>query len=117
LKKEENRRSIVSAYGTAAIRLLTLTGCRLREILDLKWQHVDMERGLLNLPDSKTGATTIVLAAPALEVLANVPRTEGCPYVIAGEALDQQLSDLSGYRRSLARRGGGEGVADVPSRR
>jgi integrase len=104
LKKQESR-SLVGAYGTAAIRLLMLTGCRLREILELKWQHVDMERGVLNLPDSKTGTTTIVLGAPALKVLANVPRTEGSPYVIGGEALDQSHSDLTGHRRSLARRG------------
>lgn len=39
----------------AAVRLLILTGARLREILDLKWSHVDLERGLLLLPNSKTG--------------------------------------------------------------
>ena len=30
-----------------------LTGARLREILDAKWEHVDLERGMIFLPDSK----------------------------------------------------------------
>jgi integrase len=93
-KKEENRRTMMGPHAMAAIRLLILTGCRLREILNLEWQHVDMERGLLHLPDSKTGAKTVVLAAPALEVLANVPHIERCPYVIAGEDPKTPRSDL-----------------------
>ena len=93
-KDVEDRRSILSPHAAAAIRLLILTGCRLREVLDLKWQYVDMERGLLHLPDSKTGAKTVVLAAPALEVLASVPVIEGCTYVIAGDKLDRPRSDL-----------------------
>jgi integrase len=86
--------SIIGPHAAAAIRLLILTGCRLREILHLQWQLVDMERGLLRLPDSKTGAKVIVLAAPALAVLANLPRIEGCAFVIAGNALDKPRSDL-----------------------
>jgi integrase len=35
----------------------------------LKWEHVDFERGLLFLPESKTGKKTVVLNAPALAVL------------------------------------------------
>lgn len=93
-KSDGDRRSIVGPHAAAAIRLLILTGCRLREILDLKWQHVDSERGLLRLPDSKTGAKTIVLAAPALEVLLSVPRVAGCEFVIAGDDPKRPRSDL-----------------------
>jgi hypothetical protein len=35
---------------------------------------VDFERGLLLLADSKTGKKAIVLNAPALDILANLPR-------------------------------------------
>ena len=68
------------------------TGCRLREILHLEWSHVDMERGVLFLPDSKTGQKTVVLAAPALAVLASLPR-EG-RYVITGNTPDKPRTSL-----------------------
>ena len=54
-KKPENRVTTIGPHAAAAIRLLIFTGARLREILDLKWEHVDLQRGLLFLPDSKTG--------------------------------------------------------------
>jgi integrase len=38
---------IAPSAATAALRLLLFTGCRLREILHLQWEHVDLERGLL----------------------------------------------------------------------
>src|SRR3954470_9282786 len=37
------------------IKLLALTGCRLSEILTLRWEYVNRARGGLSLPDSKTG--------------------------------------------------------------
>ncbi|MDP6390861.1 MAG: site-specific integrase, partial [Alphaproteobacteria bacterium] len=68
----------------AAIRLLVLTGCRKSEILTLQWEHVDFDLGALRLPDSKTGAKVVPLGAPALELLASLPRLEGNPYVLPG---------------------------------
>jgi len=37
-----------------AVRLLLLSGCRLNEIMKLRWEHVDVAEGMLHLPDSKT---------------------------------------------------------------
>jgi integrase len=42
------------------LRPLLLTGCRLREILNLRWEEFDRERGMLFLPDSKTGRKPLV---------------------------------------------------------
>lgn len=89
-----DQREIISPYAVAAIRLLLLTGSRLREILNLRWQDVDLERGFLNLPTSKTGKKTVLLGAPALQILADLPRIEGNPYVIAGAKADKPRSDL-----------------------
>lgn len=63
-----------------AIRLLMLTGCRKEEILQLKWQWVDFDRGCLRLPDSKTGAKVVPMAAAALALLSSLERTS--PYVL-----------------------------------
>jgi integrase len=63
LPKAKNRFTKISPFAAAAIRLLLFTGCRLREILHLKWEQVDLERGLLFLADSKTGKKTVKIAA------------------------------------------------------
>ena len=92
MPKPENRRTILGPHATAAIRLLILTGARLREILHLRWEQIDFDRGLLLLPDSKTGRKTSVLNAPALAVLAEVPRVAS--YVIAGNDPEKPRADL-----------------------
>jgi integrase len=69
-----------SGLHVATIRLLVFTGARLGEILGLCWDWIDFERGEARLPDSKTGAKTLHLAAPALAVLAELPRAG--PYVL-----------------------------------
>lgn len=119
--KEENRRATISPEVAAALRLIILTGARLREILHLEWSHVDMERGLLLLPDSKTGKKAIVLNAPALAVLAGLPRRNR--FVIPGEPprrgagaatatkpVDRPRSDLKRPWELVTKRAGLEGV-------
>jgi integrase len=95
-------------YASGAIRLLCLTGARLNEVLALRWQEVDFERGLALLPDSKTGRKIVRLSAPALAVLANLPRLSGCPYVIAG--MDGRRADLQRPWAFVKEAAGLEGV-------
>jgi integrase len=78
----------------AAIRLLILTGARLSEILTLRWDFVEVEKKELNLPDSKTGKKTIQLGEAAVELLTNMPRYVGSPYVIPGQKSGQHLVGL-----------------------
>ena len=61
-------------FGTAiqALIFLLLTGSRLNEILKLKWSYVDLERGLLLLPDSKTGKKAITLNSASAAILAEL---------------------------------------------
>ena len=82
--KADKRRVKLDPFAVAAIRLLILTGARLREILDAQWQHVDIERGVIFLPDSKTGKKPVYLSAAALSILSTLPRIEGNPHIIAG---------------------------------
>lgn len=102
------RRTTLGPHPAAAIRLLLLTGCRLREVLHLRWEHIDWERGLILLPDSKVGRRYVVLNAPALAVLDGLPRI--AEFVIAGERTDKPRSDLNRPWRLLSRRAGLVGV-------
>ncbi len=72
-------------YAIAAIRLLIYTGARLNEILTLRWEWIDLERGYLHLPDSKTGQKVIHLSPPAQDLLSNLPKVKGNPFVIVGD--------------------------------
>lgn len=107
---KENRRTKIDPYAAAAIRLLILTGARLREVLDAKWEHVDFERSIIHLPDSKTGAKPIYLSAAALNVLNRLPRTAGNPHVIHGEKDGAPRSDLKKPWGAITRAAGLEGV-------
>ncbi len=78
----------------AAIRMLLFTGCRLGEMLNLQWSHVDMERRLLRLPDSKTGAKAVYLSETAMQVLKAIQRAEKNPYVFRGKKPGKPLLSL-----------------------
>jgi integrase len=83
-RKPERRVVKFDPFVIAAIRLLALTGARLREILHAKWSQVDLDRGVLLLSDSKTGKKPIYLSAAAQAVLAGLPRLAGNPHIIPG---------------------------------
>ena len=97
--KVENRRVKLDPFAVAAIRLLILTGARLREILNARWRDVDLERGLIRLPDSKTGAKPIYLSAAAQELLSGLPCIEGNPHVIPG-AREREPDEKEGRPRA-----------------
>ena len=101
--KPENRRRKIDPFAIAAIRLLILTGARLNEIMTAKWDYIDFERGLMNLPTSKTGKKSIFLSAAALEVLSNLPRVEGNQYVLPGEGKKDVSTDKGGNRIAAPR--------------
>lgn len=81
----------------AAVRLLILTGCRLGEIMTLKWEYVDISSKALRLPDSKTGAKVVHFGQPAVEVLQKIERVEKNPWVIVGTKPGARLSDLQPF--------------------
>jgi integrase len=88
------RNGTESVFALAAIRLLILTGCRRNEILELEWKDVQVERAMLFLPETKTGARPVYLSAPALSVLAALPKVSKNPYVIVGHKEGQHLVNL-----------------------
>jgi integrase len=68
-----------------AVRLLVLTGARKSEILTLRREWVDFQRGVAFLPTSKTGAKILPLGEAALELIQQAPEKPGNPYVCPGE--------------------------------
>ena len=93
-----------------AARLLILTGCRLGEIMTLKWDYIDFDERALRLPDSKTGKKVVHLGTPAVEYLHHAQRIEGNPWVITGTLTGKPLSDLQPFWQRVRARAG---VKDV----
>jgi integrase len=107
-----NRNTVTSPYVTAAIRLLMLTGARLREILELEWAIVELHNGVLRLSKSKSGKKDIILSQPAIEVLRNI-RPIG-KFVIAsdsaGTATEKPRADIKRPWSQICRHAGLSGV-------
>jgi integrase len=108
--KAYRRRVTLDPYAVAALRLLILTGARLREILGAKWEQVDLDRGILFLADSKTGKKPIYLSAAAQAVLAALPRIEGNPHIVAGAKDGAPRADLKKPWATVTKAAGLEGV-------
>jgi len=101
---EEERVELPSAI--AAVRLLLFTGCRLGEIMTLRWEYVDLQGRRLRLPDSKTGAKEVHLGTVAVSVLMSIERTMGNPWVIVGRNEGAHLTDLQPFWQRVRGRAG-----------
>lgn len=111
-RRPDNRKTVLDIYVVAAFYLLIFTGCRLGEILNLEWSQVDMERGMLFLPDSKTGKKPVVLNAPAMTILQRLEPLGR--YVVPGDpgpnGEDRPRADLKRPWELIQHHAGLEGV-------
>ena len=119
------------AYGKV-IRLLILTGCRRQEVGGMRWDELDLERGVWTIPASrtKTGRGHILPLPPlALSIIESVPERVGRDHLFGTRSVDglshwHQKTDLDrrlgpavgvwrlhDLRRSTATRMGDLGVA------
>jgi integrase len=71
---------------------------------------VDLERGVLSLPDSKTGKKVIYLNPPARKVLVSLPRLEGDPRVFPSRQRRAARPDLDSAWRAVRERARLDGV-------
>jgi integrase len=102
--EEAERNEIEPPQIIAAIRLLLLTGCRLNEILALRWDQIDWDRGQLRFEDTKTGAQFRTVGAAVIEHLAQLPWRQSSPYVIPGRITGSHLVNLSKAWRRIRER-------------
>ena len=91
---ERAKSGTASDYSLAAFRLLMYTGCRLGEVLSLKWDDVNLQENYIYLKDSKTGERSIPLNEIAKKVLLGVQKQEGNPYVFCGSKRGSHLVTL-----------------------
>jgi integrase len=107
--EQAERAGKIGPHGAAGLRLALFTGARSGEITAIQWSHVDWERRLIRLPDSKTNEPrTIHLSEAALEVLKTVPRIGR--FVIAGAKPDEPYKNLG---RAWIDIRGNAGLSDV----
>ncbi|MBO6521080.1 MAG: tyrosine-type recombinase/integrase [Rhodospirillales bacterium] len=97
-------------YAISAIRLLIFTGCRLNEIMSLKWTEVDFDNSCLRLSDSKTGARVVHLGPPALDLLKNLKRQPKNPWVICGKIPGTNRKEIQKFWQRIRKRAGIEDV-------
>jgi integrase len=65
-----------SDVTVAALKLLLLTGMRKNEVLQGKWENVDLDRGIWFVPHTKNGKSNhVVLNAEAKALLLTLPKT------------------------------------------
>ena len=96
-----------------AIKLLALTGCRLGEVLALRWKNVDFERGVLVLPDTKTGKREHAVGALALAFLGNLERVAGLTLGVLRNRSAASIAERAHGKRAWQKVHKAAGVEDV----
>lgn len=77
------------------IRILLLTGARKSEILKSRWENLDLERGILTVPLSKSGKVRYIhLSAEVIAIFRSLATRESSPWVFPGRKLEKPLSDI-----------------------
>ena len=93
------------------VPLLLMLGCRKRELLDARWEHVDLERRVWHIPMSKSGrARNVPLSSSAIEVFRTLERWGGCPYVVPNPATQRPWGNLHHQWDAIRKQAGLDGV-------
>jgi integrase len=88
------------------VRLLLLTGQRLREVAEMSWHEVDFDKALWVIPPDRMkgdGAHEVPLASAAVEILKGLPRFTG-PYVFTTTDGTRPISGFSKMKATLDER-------------
>jgi integrase len=92
-------------FATGA-KILMMTGARRSEIFEAEWSWLDVERRCLVLPDSKTGTKIVTLPGAAMELLAQVPRLNNCPWIFPSIKTDRPFVNFHVQWKLVLRRAG-----------
>ena len=93
-------RALESSNGIAALalRFTILCAARTGEVIGARWAEIDLASALWTVPGERMKAGRehrVPLSAPALAVLAAVPRVKGSPFVFPGARRGRPLSNMA----------------------
>ena len=89
-----------------ALSLIMYTGCRMGEILNLKWENVYIKDRYIHLPDTKTGEGARPLNQKAIDLLSSMKHKEGNPYVFYGKIPGQPIVEIKKAWKTILKRAG-----------
>ena len=114
------------------VRVILLTGCRLREVSEARWSEVDIDNKVLTVPPErfKSGVShRVILSADALAIVQGLPRRGEFLFSYSGtqaingwsrakDAIDQHMGDVPDWkihdlRHTVRTRMAGLRVTDV----
>lgn len=74
----------INQKAASALKLLMFTGLRKREVLNCRWEYVDLDEGRIFLPITKSKPRMVALNTVAINILMDIPRTGNSPWVFPG---------------------------------
>lgn len=98
-------------YARYALWLYLLVGLRKEELLTARWEDVDFDREELKLYNTKNGKNHYApLSNAAMEVLNQMPRAVGNPFIIVGKKPGSHLVNIDKPWQRIRRAAGVEDV-------
>lgn len=90
LSQEELQRLIEAAEESTnqqlkyIVMLLIRTRVRQRDLLEARWEHFDLAKGVWTIPSQEHGnERRVMLSAKAIELIRELPRWDECPFLLA----------------------------------
>ena len=78
-----------------ALKLLMFTGLRKREVLNCRWEYVDLKEARIFLPITKSKPRMVALNSMAIEVLKGILRVPDSPWVFPGKDISKPLNNIN----------------------
>jgi diguanylate cyclase (GGDEF)-like protein len=93
---DEAARASVNPQLKYIVALLMLTGARQRELLEAKWDHIDLVAGRWHITSARSGnERSVELPPAALDIIRALPRWDCCEYLIANPRTRRPFRSLS----------------------
>ena len=112
--KPDARRTLYRRVTTAAIELLLFTGCRLSEVLNMRWEMVDFEASTIVLPETKFGRPqSVTMNAAARQVLKELAADKTSEWVLPSVSSIKQPISKAGIEAAWTNIRAAARLADV----